>query len=194
MQLKEHIYSVLVVSASGKFNESISALLPCSVFSPVHYAQSVNAAQRKFLERPYDIILINTPLPDDFGIKFATETSSVKTSVVLLFLRNETYAEAYGKVCDYGVFTMRKPVSSLAVSQALDWLKAARERLRLMEKKNISLQEKMEEIKIVNRAKWALINSCNMTEADAHRYIEKQAMDRCVTRREIAENIIQTYT
>jgi response regulator NasT len=32
-----------------------------------------------------------------------------------------------------------------------------------------------------------------MTESDAHRYIEKQAMDRCVTRREIAENILQTY-
>ena len=193
MQLKEHIYSVLIVSASEKFNESISALLPTSTYSPVHYTQSVNAAQRKILERSYDIILINTPLPDDFGIKFATEISAGKTSVVLLFIRNETYSEVYEKVCDYGVFTMRKPVPPLAINQSLDWLKATRERLRRMEKKNVSLQEKMEEIKIVNRAKWALINSCNMTETDAHRYIEKQAMDRCVTRREIAENIIQTY-
>ena len=56
-----------------------------------------------------------------------------------------------------------------------------------------SSKEKMEEIKLINRAKWALINSLGMTEADAHRYIEKQAMDRCVARREIAENIIQTY-
>ena len=62
-----------------------------------------------------------------------------------------------------------------------------------MEKRVVSIRDKMEEIKIVNRAKWALINSCNMTEADAHRYIEKQAMDRCVTRREIAETIIKTY-
>ncbi|MBQ8726852.1 MAG: ANTAR domain-containing protein, partial [Clostridia bacterium] len=75
----------------------------------------------------------------------------------------------------------------------LDWLKATRERLRNMETKNLSLQEKMEEIKLINRAKWTLINSLGMTEIDAHRYIEKQAMDRCVTRREIAENIIQTY-
>ena len=32
-----------------------------------------------------------------------------------------------------------------------------------------------------------------MTEAAAHRMIEKQAMDRCVTRREIAKEIIRTY-
>ena len=32
-----------------------------------------------------------------------------------------------------------------------------------------------------------------MTEADAHHYIEKQAMDRCISRREIALGIIKTY-
>ena len=32
-----------------------------------------------------------------------------------------------------------------------------------------------------------------MTEADAHRYIEKQAMDRRLSRRQVAENIIKTY-
>ena len=62
-----------------------------------------------------------------------------------------------------------------------------------MEKKTVSLEEKMREIKIVNRAKWTLINSLNMSEDDAHRYIEKQAMDRCVSKREIAEEILRTY-
>lgn len=51
----------------------------------------------------------------------------------------------------------------------------------------------MQEIRIVNRAKWALIENLKMTEADAHRYIEKQAMDRCIAKREVAEEIIKTY-
>ena len=55
-------------------------------------------------------------------------------------------------------------------------------------------EEKMEEIRIVNRAKWLLINELKMDEPGAHRYIEKQAMDRCVTRREVAEEIIRTYS
>ena len=133
------------------------------------------------------------PLPDDFGVKFATEITLNGSSVVMLFARGDVYQSVYEKVCDYGVFAVRKPVQPITVAQALDWLKATRERLRGMEKRVVSIRDKMEEIKIVNRAKWALINSCNMTEADAHRYIEKQAMDRCVTRREIAETIIKTY-
>lgn len=51
----------------------------------------------------------------------------------------------------------------------------------------------MKEIRLINRAKWILIEQLKMTESDAHRYIEKQAMDRCVTRTEIAETIIRTY-
>lgn len=62
-----------------------------------------------------------------------------------------------------------------------------------MEMKNRSLREKMEDIRMVNRAKWLLIENLNMTEKDAHHYIEKQAMDTRFTRREVAENIVRTY-
>ncbi len=48
----------------------------------------------------------------------------------------------------------------------------------------------MSDIRLVNRAKWILIASRSMDEAEAHRWIEKQAMDRCLTKREIAEEII----
>ena len=47
---------------------------------------------------------------------------------------------------------------------------------------------------MVNRAKWILISELKMSEPDAHRYIEKQAMDCCVTKQTIAEDIIKTYT
>lgn len=77
--------------------------------------------------------------------------------------------------------------------QSIRLLCGTRERLRRMEKKTASVEEKIEEIRLVNRAKWILIDELKMTETDAHRYIEKQAMDRCVTRRKIAEGIIQTY-
>ena len=56
-----------------------------------------------------------------------------------------------------------------------------------------TLEEKMEEIRLVNRAKWALIKSCHMTEENAHRYIQKQAMDLCLSKKETAENILKTY-
>ncbi len=193
MPLRVHIYSVLVVTASSKFGEEISGLLPEATYAPVHFVESINAAQRAILENSYDLIIINSPLPDDFGIKFAIDVSTTKTSVVMLFVRNDMYSAVYEKVSDFGVFTIRKPTPTIAINQALDWLKTTRERMRSMEHRNLSIQEKMEEIKIVNRAKWILISALGMSEADAHRYIEKQSMDRCVPRREIAETIIKTY-
>ena len=78
-------------------------------------------------------------------------------------------------------------------AQTLRLLCITRERLRGMEKKAVTLQEKMEEIRLVNRAKWLLIEELKMTEQEAHRYIEKRAMDRCVTRRAVAEQILSTY-
>ena len=77
---------------------------------------------------------------------------------------------------------------------ALSWLSSAREKLRKTEKKTLSIEEKMEEIRIVNRAKWLLISELKMDEQGAHRYIEKQAMDRCISKKVIAEEIIKTYS
>ena len=43
-----------------------------------------------------------------------------------------------------------------------------------MEQKTASIEEKMAEIRLVNRAKWLLIDREGMTEQDAHRFIEKR--------------------
>lgn len=193
MPLRENVYSVMVVSAADKFNSSLRPFLPESEYSPVCFSESVNEAQRSLQERSFDIVLINTPLPDDFGMRFALDLCRSSGSVAALLIRSELYAEIYAKVYEYGVFTIRKPTSSVAMLQALDWLRTARERMRKLEKKTVSLEDKMAEIRVVNHAKWVLIESLKMTEAEAHRYIEKQAMDLCLTRREIAEEILQSH-
>ena len=193
MDLKEQVYSVLVVSASEKFNQSLAGLLPQSRFSPVRTVSGVGAARRELLERPYDLVLINTPLPDQSGVRLAIDLCGDSGTGVLLFVKSEHYAEVADRVEDYGVLTLQKPTSIGLVAQSLHLLCGTRERLRRMEQKTASIAEKMEEIRLVNRTKWLLISELKMTESDAHRYIEKQAMDRCVTRRAVAESIIQTY-
>ncbi|MBQ2707208.1 MAG: ANTAR domain-containing protein [Clostridia bacterium] len=194
MSLQEQIYSVLVVSSSEAFNASLIPLLPDSVFDPVRFETSVNSAKRALADRDYDFIVINSPLPDDAGVRFAMELSGLKTSVALLMVRSDVYTTTYHRVAEYGVYVLPKPTSKPIVSQAIDWMIATRERLKKFEKKTMSTEEKMQEIRIVNRAKWILIDSLKMTESDAHRYIEKQAMDRCISKREIAEEIIHTYS
>ena len=55
------------------------------------------------------------------------------------------------------------------------------------------MEAAIEELKLINRAKWLLITCLNMTEEEAHRYIGKRAMQQMCSRREIAESIIRTY-
>ena len=194
MDFKERVYSVLVVSASQKFDTSLKELLPESAYSPVRYESSISSAKRALVEREYDFVIVNSPLPDDDGIRFSIDTCGDKKTVVMLLVRNELYHSIFDKVFSYGVYIISKPTSKQTVSGSLDWMATTRERLRSLEQKTLSLEDKMKEIRIVNRAKWLLISELKMTESDAHRYIEKQAMDRCVSKKEIAEAIIKTYS
>lgn len=193
MPFKEYIYSVLIVSASESLNHSLLAFLPTKDYSPIDIVKSISFAQQKMSERSYDLVIVNTPLPDDFGRKFAIDVSTNTHSVVVMLVKSDIYDETYAKISEHGVLALRKPASTVVVNYALDWMRSTRERLRKQEKKALYLEDKMAEIRIVNRAKWSLIEYCHMTEADAHRYIEKKAMDRCVTRKEIAEEILQIY-
>ncbi|MGI6279598.1 MAG: ANTAR domain-containing response regulator [Acutalibacteraceae bacterium] len=194
MSLKEQVYSVLIVSASETFNDAVSALLPPSRYCPVQYVSRISAAKRIIAERDFDFIIINSPLPDDEGMRFAIDTCNSKDSIVLLMVRAEVHPEIHQKVAEHGVLTLQKPTSKPMLSTALDWMSSYRERLRKSKKKTLSIEEKMEEIRIVNRAKWLLISELKMDEPTANRYIEKQSMDRCTPKVVIAKEIINTYS
>lgn len=194
MSLKEQVYSILVVSSAHNFNSAIKELLPESKYSTVNIVSDICSAKRELSQRPYDFILINSPLPDDFGTNFAIDTGSSRETVVLQLIRSDVHDEIYDKVTQHGVFTLAKPTSKAMITQAFRWMASARERLRKSAKKNLSIEEKMAEIRIVNRAKWILISELKMSEPDAHRYIEKQSMDQCISKRQIAEEIIKTYS
>lgn len=193
MVFSDQLYSVLIVSQAPKFNDIIAQMLPGAEYYPVTFEENIAAARRELLRRRYDFIIINTPLPDDFGTRFALDAVSKPGTVVLLLAREDVFEEVNSQVVSQGVFTLSKPVPAQTLRQGLKWMAAARERLRCLEQKASTIEEKMEEIRLVNRAKWLLIESRQMTEADAHRYIEKQAMDRCVPRREIAREIIALH-
>ncbi len=193
MEFTERRYSVLLVSSSPKFNESMLVLLPESRFYPVAAVSDVSSARRRLLESKYDIVIINAPLPDDFGTRLALNICDNSGTAVLLFVKAEHYPDINGRVSPFGVLVLPKPASSQTVSQSLQLLCGTRERLRRMEQKTASIEEKMEEIRIINRAKLLLMEQLKMTEKEAHRFIEKQAMDRCVTRITIAQSILSTY-
>lgn len=188
-----HTYSILLVSASDKINASLTELLPQTYYGQMLTVSSVAAAKRTMLEKTFDFVIVNAPLPDDLGVNFAIDSCNNQSTVVLLLVKAELHEEIHSKVVDFGVFTLPRPTSASMISAAFRWMKASRERLRCLQQRATTLEEKMEEIRIMNRAKWLLIGNLSMTEEDAHHYIEKQAMDKGMTRRKVAEGIIKSY-
>ena len=192
MSLKKTVYSVLIVSSADNFFDSVSSLLSPSEYSPVIRANSISSAKRLFAERQFDFIIINSPLADDTGISFACDICESSASAVLLFARGEIFAAVNDELTPYGAFALNKPVSRNTAMTAFLWMAATRERLRKREKKSVSIEQKMKEIRIINRAKWLLIEKEGLSEPEAHRYIEKQAMDKCVPKIDIANEIINS--
>ena len=176
-------YRVLIVSAVEKIYEYITEILPPGEFSPILRAASAGEAKRMLVSDEADIVIINTPLPDEFGTELALDLSGGTAGVLL---------QVCYKVEREGVLTVGKPSSRQTLYGAVKLAAAMSARLAKMERKNKTLQEKMADIRTVNRAKWLLIENLNMTERDAHYYIEKQAMDMRLSRHEVAENIIRT--
>ncbi len=185
-------HRVLTVSATDKFFDFVKETLPNDEFELEEPLHSAGEAKRFLISAQSDILIINAPLPDDFGIELSTELAD-STMGIMLCVKGDIYDQTAYKVEDSGVLTLGKPLSRQSFYAAVKLLAALSSRLSRMEMKNRSLREKMEDIRMVNRAKWLLIENLNMTEKDAHHYIEKQAMDTRFTRREVAENIVRTY-
>ena len=143
MSLKERIYSILIVSANDSFTSALTDLLPETRYIPIYTVGSISAAKRALVENTYDFVIINAPLPDDIGVRFAIDTCINQQTAVLILVKNELHAGIHDKVAEYGVFTLPKPTPKPTLVQALNWMESARERLRQFEKKTLSIEEKM---------------------------------------------------
>lgn len=190
MVFSQQCFSVLIVSDSARFNQAITELMPASGYAPIRIVPSVSAAKRAALERVYDFVVLNTPLPDDFGTAFAAAQSGNRQTVVLMLVRSSLQEQIQSQVTDRGVFTLPKPTTRQALQTALQWMGAARERLRRMEEADRSVEDRMREIHRMNRAKWLLIERRGMSESEAHHYLEQQAMEQCVSKRAIVDEIL----
>ncbi len=186
------IYSALVVSSTAKFFDAVSELLPNGLFCPVDLAGSPAEARQIARERNYDTMFINAS-PGDAEAKRLSLDAAAAGAIVLLLLPAAELDIMREELRDGGVLTLSKPVSLGAVAQAADHMCTVAKLLGAGRRSAAKAEARLEDVSIINRAKWLLIDNLKMTEAEAHRYIERQAMDRCVTRRQVAEGILKTY-
>jgi response regulator NasT len=111
----------------------------------------------------------------------------------MLIVKNEHF-DAVSAACENdGVLTIAKPINRAVFWSALKLAGSAQSRIKRIQDENSRLKQQIDDIRIIDRAKCLLISHMNMNEQEAHRYIEKQAMDMRSRKRTVAEKILKTY-
>ena len=88
---------VLVVSANDAVYQHIVELLPSEDFFPILKASTAGEANRILVSDPVDIVIINAPLPDEFGTELALDLSH-GTAGILLLVKNDYFDQICYKV------------------------------------------------------------------------------------------------
>lgn len=192
MPVIKNTLNVLIVTGTEKGVSAISDMLDKSAFSSAA-AYSGSEARRMLMRYDYDLVIINAPLSDEFGHDLALTVTEKYSASVIMLVKSQLFDNVSSKVENYGIFTVARPVDRHLFHQVTRLVFANASRLERYRKETDKLKTKLDELRIVCQAKCLLVEYLRMSETQAHRYIEKQAMDNRTTKVSVAEEIISNY-
>ena len=187
---EETLHSVLIVTGSQQTDAGIRRALPVRRVMNAEHRGSAAAARRCLLERFYDIVIIDAPLPDEDGVDLALDTAESGRVSVMILAPADRFHEALERVTDAGILAVPKPTTRGRVNQGVRFMLAVQDRIRGRERETEAVSEKLEELRIVSKAKFYLVEHRRMTEDEAHRLIGREAMNHGISRRRAAERIL----
>lgn len=185
---------ILIASGNEKTAAMLIGLLKeCCPGCSYSLSASGGESRRAIGGSDYDMVVINAPLKDEYGIELAQMICSDTNSACIMIVKSENSDAVWAKLEDYGALVVEKPLSRRDFYRSVRYANASRRRMLGLFKENIKLAGKLEEIKMINRAKFVLMQYLSFTEQQAHRYLEKQAMDLRCTKLEVAKKVIKMY-
>ena len=137
-----------------------------------------------------DIVIMDVKMPVMDGISAAEQIGKERLCpVVMLTAFSQT--ELVERARDAGVMAyIVKPFTASDVTPALDIALSRWAELKTLEAEVADLGDRLETRKAVDRAKGVLMTKLKITEADAFRWIQKTAMDRRMSMREVADAVV----
>lgn len=184
---------VFVISSNENFHRYVRENLPDGDFTVSGGADSCTEARQKMMNNRCAVILINIPLADESGTELASDLAENTAAAVIAVVKNEQEREFRQSLEPAGIFVLGRPFPHSTFHQVLYDAASAYARMQIISRENQRLQIKLIDLRLVNRAKYALIRYLGMTEEQAHKYIEQQAMNQRISKRTAAENILKTY-
>ena len=183
----------IIVSSSSGSAELVEQTLRNMGFGSVAVISGGSEARRIIKSGvATELFIINSPLTDEFGHELAETAAEETDSGVILLCLSDVSGEIAERLSDSGVIVLTKPVSRELLAESIRLVSGDSRRFP-EEKESSDVLSRTDDIRLINRAKSVLMKYLKFTEPQAHRYLEKQAMNSRCTRRQAAEQILKNY-
>ncbi|MBR2283257.1 MAG: ANTAR domain-containing protein [Ruminococcus sp.] len=184
----------MIISPPAGNTALIEQIIRAEGFTRISVISSGSEARRllKNGSEP-ELIVINAPLPDEFGQELAESAAAETSAAIIIVCLSDIADDIADKVSQSGISVVSKPISRQLLSRTVRLVTADRSRMLGIYRENSELMTKIDDMRLINRAKSTLMKYLKFTEQQAHKYIEKQAMNTRQTKREVAIRILSTY-
>ena len=183
----------IVVSKNEKNAQGIKVLLEQEGYTEIEMVASATQAKSCVATNDFNLIFIYTPLEDELGLNLSVYLAQRTQAGVFIALSEKTAVQMQSKLSDYGVVILRKPLTAEILHQSISVWNTLARRINALECENAELKSRLEEIKLIDRAKCVLMQCLAMSEPQAHKYLEKQAMDLRISKKRVAQQVLNTY-
>ncbi|HWB20267.1 MAG TPA: response regulator [Phycisphaerales bacterium] len=183
---------VLVADDDAESANTIAALLSKEGYEVVGTATDGAAALSLCETRKPDLAVINASISAASGID-ALDVMRQKLRVPVLILSSSAASQHVGKLNQAGVYAfLMKPVdaSELHIAIQLAWARH-KEQLALTDEIR-ELKERLENRKIIEQAKWLLVQRRGLDEPEAMKQLQKQARNNRRPLVEVAKSVIES--
>jgi len=182
---------VLVAEDEALIRLDLVELLTDEGYEVVGQAGDGEAVVKMARELEPDLVVMDVKMPVMSGIEAAEIIMDERIAPVVM-LTAFSQRDLVEQAREAGAMAyVVKPFDASDVVPAIEMAMARFAELRAVEDEAADLAERLESRKLVDQAKGLLQDSFGMTEAEAFRWIQKQAMDMRKSMREVAEGVIE---
>lgn len=185
--------NILIVSSSNKSKELLISIAKESGNYKVSSVENSFQCKEVIKRINFDLIIINAPLLDDSGEKLSISINEKTNSSIILIVKKDSLQDDIYNIESRGIYRIEKPLNKLILTKIINSYIIHRRRFNYINNENEKLKKRINDIRLIDRAKLTLIQYLKMSEEESHKYIEKQAMDLRITKVEVAKNILKIY-
>lgn len=169
--------NVLIVSSNKNAADVLTKFLNETFRCSVRTVSSASEARGIISgSSSWELVMINIPLSDERGIELAEYITENTPAGCIVMIK----AESAEKIMDWAdkcnIIVASKPFSRQVLYQIVKAVEMSVRRTWALYQETVRLEKKIDEIKLIDKAKFQLMQYKNMTEDEAHSYIEQYAM------------------